>query len=146
VGLITLFIGARRLALTTRFESEHNALDFQSMSCVRKPSSPHICNIVAFSTSTFAIHAPQTFFFGVVDSAPHQLPTEPVTLEPRAYQDREFGSLFVEFILQAYQPEQLACVFVEPVEMAELFYLLGAQLGNVRKKLESSALTDADDP
>ena len=60
-----------------------------------------------------AVHAPQSFFSGVVDDAMHQQPAQPVPLEARAYQDGEFRRLLVELIAQAHEPEHLARAFVE---------------------------------
>ncbi len=65
-----------------------------------------------------------------------------MTLDPRAHQNREFRGLFVELVLQAHEPEHLTGVLVERdeshlvpvVEMAELIALLGAELGDARKK------------
>jgi hypothetical protein len=98
----------------------------------------------AFSANT----SPYTFFFGVIDDAPHQEKAYPVAFEPRADQDREFRGPFVELVLQAHEPEHLARVFIERdeshfvavVEMAELIHLLCAELANVRKKPKSEIL------
>ena len=127
------------------WEIEHNALHVRShVLRVETELRAHLQHGRIFDQH-IAIYPPQTFFFGVVKYSPHQLPTEPVTLEPRAYQDREFGGLLIELVLQAHEPEHLACVFVEcdeghfvpVVEMAELINFRGAELGNARKKPES---------
>jgi len=65
-----------------------------------------------------------------------------VYLEPRAHEDREFGGLFIELVLQAYQPEHLARLLVERNEshfvpvigMRELANLGGSEFGNAREK------------
>jgi hypothetical protein len=65
-----------------------------------------------------------------------------LSLEPRAYQDREFRGLFVKFVLQAHEPEHVTRVFVERdeshfasvVEVGQLIDLRGAELGNACKK------------
>ena len=121
---------------------------FDPMSCcVETEFGAHLQHGRVFDQH-IAIHAPQTFFFGVIDDAPHQQPAEPVTLEPRAYQDREFRGLFVELVLQAHEPEHMTRVFVERdeshfvlvVEMGELIDLRGAELANARKKPKSQIL------
>jgi hypothetical protein len=62
------------------------------MSCMWKPSWALICSIVAFFDQHIAIHAPQTFFFGVVDGAPHQQPAEPMRERTKIANSAVFSS------------------------------------------------------
>src|SRR5579871_3119281 len=95
-----------------------------------------------------AVDAAQALCSAVRDHTLHQQPAEPVPLQPRAHQDGELRSLFVELVSQAHQPEQLSRVgiqrneghFVPVVEMLELLQLGRAELGNMRKKPQAQIL------
>src|SRR4029077_17533441 len=129
---------------STSFEFEHHALH----------AGPHVVRMKtklgghSQHTGVFgqhvAIHAPQPFFPGVVDDALHEQPAEPVALESRANQDREFRGLLVELVLQPHQAEHATGALVEReeshfvpvVEMRKLLQLLGDQLGSAPKEAE----------
>jgi len=128
------------------FEIEHNAPNVRSYVLrVETEFGAHLQHGRVFGQH-IAIHAPQTLFFRAIDDMPHQQPAEPVTLEPRAYQDRELRGLFAEFVNQAHEPEHVTRAFVERDEshfvrgVGQLIDLRGADRGNTPKKPKSQIL------
>jgi len=94
--------------------------------------------MVVFSVSYIAMHTPDAFSLAYSMIRRSSSHPSPCPLSRGANQDREFGGLFVEFVLQAHQPKHVTSIFVDRdenhlvpvIEMGELVDLRSAQLGD----------------